>query len=119
MSICNLSEGDQQITYAFFAIARLNGQFRIAGSETSSTAMTHTLMYLVENPRTLKRLCEELDQATACSPPGSVPRYDQVRNLPYLTACINESMRLRPVAATGELTFTKEVAMFDLFLTLL
>ncbi|KAK3804901.1 MAG: cytochrome P450 [Benniella sp.] len=75
--------------------------FMIAGSETSSTAMTHTLMYLVDNPRTLKRLCEELDQATACSPPGSVPRYDQVRNLPYLTACINESMRLRPVAATG------------------
>ncbi|KAF8930172.1 hypothetical protein BGZ58_008423 [Dissophora ornata] len=75
--------------------------FLIAGSETSSTAMTNTLMYLVANPRTLKRLREELDQATASNPSGAVPTYDQVRNLPYLTACINESMRLRPVAATG------------------
>lgn len=76
--------------------------FRIAGSETSSTAMTHTLMYLVQNPKALKRLREELDQATASNPPGALPTYDQVRNLPYLTACINESMRLRPVAASGE-----------------
>ncbi|KAF9947321.1 hypothetical protein BGZ65_008911, partial [Modicella reniformis] len=75
--------------------------FLIAGSETSSTAMTHTLMYLVKNPKTLKRLREELDQATANNLPGAIPVYDQVRNLPYLTACINESMRLRPVAATG------------------
>ncbi|KAF9961169.1 hypothetical protein BGZ70_008346 [Mortierella alpina] len=75
--------------------------FLIAGSETSSTAITNTLMYLVKNPSTLKRLREELDQATASNPMGALPTYDQVRNLSYLTACINESMRLRPVAATG------------------
>ncbi|KAF9969359.1 hypothetical protein BGZ65_012004, partial [Modicella reniformis] len=75
--------------------------FLVAGSETSSTAMTHTLMYLVNNPKALKRLREELDQATVNNPPGALPTYDQVRNLPYLTACINESMRLRPVAASG------------------
>ena len=64
--------------------------------------MTNTLMYLVKNPRTLNRLVRELDQATANNPIGELPTYDQVRNLPYLTACINESMRLRPVAATGK-----------------
>ncbi|KAF9090494.1 hypothetical protein BGX27_002234, partial [Mortierella sp. AM989] len=74
--------------------------FLIAGSETSSTAMTNTLMYLVQNPKTLKKLRGELDQATASNPRGTLPVYDQIRNLPYLTACINESMRLRPVAAT-------------------
>ncbi|KAF9996980.1 hypothetical protein BGZ80_005892 [Entomortierella chlamydospora] len=75
--------------------------FLIAGSETSSTAMTNTLMYLVENPSTLKKLRNELDQATASNPQGASPLYDQIRHLPYLTACINESMRLRPVAASG------------------
>ncbi|KAG0344961.1 hypothetical protein BG004_004049 [Podila humilis] len=75
--------------------------FLIAGSETSSTAMTNTLMYLVKNTRCLNKLVQELDQAIASNPPGAIPTYDQVRNLPYLTACINESMRLRPVAATG------------------
>ncbi|KAF9934226.1 hypothetical protein FBU30_002919 [Linnemannia zychae] len=75
--------------------------FLIAGSETSSTAITVALMYLVKYPKTLRRLREELDQATASNPPDTLPTYDQVRKLPYLTACINESMRLRPVAATG------------------
>ncbi|KAF9202132.1 hypothetical protein BGZ49_007669 [Haplosporangium sp. Z 27] len=75
--------------------------FLIAGSETSSTAMTNTLMYLVENPSTLMKLRQELEQATASNPEDALPMYDQIRNLRYLTACINESMRLRPVAATG------------------
>ncbi|KAF9331192.1 hypothetical protein BGZ91_012214 [Linnemannia elongata] len=75
--------------------------FLIAGSETSSTAITVALMYLVKHPKALKRLREELDQATASNPTGALPTYDQVRKLTYLTACINESMRLRPVAATG------------------
>jgi cytochrome P450 len=47
------------------------------------------------------RLYEELAQATISNPKGSLPTYDQIRSLPYLTACINESMRLRPVAANG------------------
>ncbi|KAG0256656.1 hypothetical protein BG011_004383 [Mortierella polycephala] len=75
--------------------------FLIAGSETSSTALTNTLIFLVRNPKALRRLREELDQATACNPEDALPTYDQIRNLPYLTACLNESMRIRPVAATG------------------
>ncbi|ORZ07952.1 cytochrome P450 [Lobosporangium transversale] len=75
--------------------------FLIAGSETSSTTITNTLMYLLKNPKTLERLREEIDQATANNSAGALPSYDQIRNLPYLTACINESMRLRPVAASG------------------
>jgi cytochrome P450 len=74
---------------------------RIAGSETSSTAITVTLMFLAKNKKKLKRLRAELDQATEYNPAGTLPTYDQVRKLPYLAACINESMRLRPVAATG------------------
>ncbi|KAG0360685.1 hypothetical protein BG005_010151 [Podila minutissima] len=75
--------------------------FLAAGSDTSSTAMTHTLMFLVKNPETLAKLREEMDLATAGNPKGFLPSYDQVRGLEYLTACINESMRLRTVAATG------------------
>ncbi|KAF9429504.1 hypothetical protein BGZ76_001221 [Entomortierella beljakovae] len=75
--------------------------FLVAGSETSSTAMTNTLMFLVKNPGTLKRLRDEIDEATSRNLYGALPSYDQVRNLPYLTACIKESMRLRPVAASG------------------
>ncbi|KAI1320820.1 hypothetical protein EDD11_009777 [Mortierella claussenii] len=58
-------------------------------------------MFLIKDPKKLVKLREELDLATAGNPYGTLPTYDQVRNLPYLTGCINESMRLRPVAATG------------------
>ncbi|KAG0328769.1 hypothetical protein BG000_000317 [Podila horticola] len=75
--------------------------FLIAGSETSSTAMTFTLVFLVQNQDKLTKLREELDLAAANNAPGALPTYEQVRNLPYLTGCINESLRLRPVAATG------------------
>lgn len=64
--------------------------------------MTFTIMYLVKNPDKLAKLREELDLATASNTPGALPTYDQIRNLPYLTGCINESLRLRPVAATGK-----------------
>lgn len=64
--------------------------------------MTFTIMYLVKNPDKLAKLREELDLATASNAPGALPTYDQIRNLPYLTGCINESLRLRPVAATGK-----------------
>lgn len=82
-------------------VAAMTGTCRIAGSETSSTAMTHTLMFLVRHPDLLTRLYKELALATASNPEGSLPTYDQIRNLPFLTACINESLRLRPVAANG------------------
>ena len=64
--------------------------------------MTFTIMYLVKNPDKLAKLRKELDLATASNGPGALPTYDQIRNLPYLTGCINESLRLRPVAATGK-----------------
>ncbi|KAF9369275.1 hypothetical protein CPB97_003724, partial [Podila verticillata] len=64
-------------------------------------ALTFTLMYMVKNTDKLAKLREELDLATANNAPGVLPSYDQVRNLPYLTGCINEALRLRPVATTG------------------
>lgn len=64
----------------------------VAGSETSSTAMTHTPMFLVKNPKKLVKLQEDLDLATTGNPNGYLPTYDQVRNLEYLTASINESI---------------------------
>lgn len=64
--------------------------------------MTFALMYLVENPEKLTKLRKELDLATASNSWGDIPSYDQVRSLPYLTGCINESLRMRPVAATGK-----------------
>ncbi|KAF9976212.1 hypothetical protein BGZ73_008994 [Actinomortierella ambigua] len=75
--------------------------FLIAGSETTSMALTWALIYLVKHPEKLERLREEIDAATSENVYGQIPKLDQVRKLPYLDAVLNESLRLRPVAATG------------------
>ncbi|KAG0048955.1 hypothetical protein BGZ83_006165 [Gryganskiella cystojenkinii] len=105
----SIGEGETGDEYADMVSGKLTDRaveteacvFLIAGSETSSTAMTFTLMYLVENADKLAKLRQELDMAAASNTWGDIPSYDQVRNLPYLTGCINESLRMRPVAATG------------------
>jgi cytochrome P450 len=70
-----------------------------AGSDTTATAMTHCLYYVLRHPRVLEKLRSEIDavlgdQTTAAS-------YDQVKDLKYLRACIDESMRLRPPTSLG------------------
>lgn len=70
-----------------------------AGSDTTATAMTHCLYYILKHPRVLAKLREEIDavlgdQAQAAS-------YEQVKDLKYLRACVDEAMRLRPPTSMG------------------
>ena len=71
-----------------------------AGSDTTSIALTNVIYFLAKHPDKLRKLREEID-ATFNSVPSSVPSYSQVRNLPYLRACLDESMRLRPSLSPG------------------
>lgn len=70
-----------------------------AGSDTSATAMTSVLYHIIKNKRVFKKLREELDQVLGKQ--RCVPTYDQVKNLGYLRACIDEGMRDRPPTGLG------------------
>ncbi|KAL0564287.1 hypothetical protein V5O48_017762 [Marasmius crinis-equi] len=67
----------------------------VAGSDTTSTAMTNLFWCLLAHPETYKRLREEIDREY---PAGTDPLLDTSRhaNMKYLAACLNESMRLLP-----------------------
>lgn len=69
-----------------------------AGTDTTTAALTNTLFLLYKHPKVLARLREELDAATGTA---EVPTYEQVANLPYLRACIEESLRVRPASSFG------------------
>ncbi|CAL1710751.1 unnamed protein product [Somion occarium] len=67
-----------------------------AGSDTTATMMVHTLFFLMQNPDMSKRLQSELDNVYSAG--GEAPDYTKHVELPYLNACINETMRLYPAA---------------------
>ncbi|KAI9654825.1 MAG: hypothetical protein M1821_005819 [Bathelium mastoideum] len=57
-----------------------------------------SIYHLVKDPRTFKKLREELDQVL---PAGkSVATWQAIKESPYLKACIDEALRLHPPVAT-------------------
>ncbi|GAP83892.1 putative benzoate 4-monooxygenase [Rosellinia necatrix] len=89
----------------------------IAGSDTTSNSSCALLYHVVRTPGVLQELQRELDAAI----PGSggdgdgdgdgddddggeakkVPDYESVRNLPYLEAVINETLRIHSTSGIG------------------
>ncbi|KAJ3538505.1 hypothetical protein NM688_g6512 [Phlebia brevispora] len=71
----------------------------IAGSDTTSTALSHLWYFLIRNPNVYKRLRQEVD---AVFPPGDDPLdFKKHVDMEYLNACINETLRLLPPVLDG------------------
>lgn len=66
----------------------------IAGHETSGAVLTWLFLLLAQHPDALNRIHKELDSASGSSP----LTYEHLKQLPYLTASIQETMRLYPPA---------------------
>eukprot|EP00249_Psilotum_nudum_P017408 c26308_g2_i1 orf=397-2097(-) len=64
----------------------------VAGHETTGSVLTWTLYLLSMNPKAYSNTQDELDRVLG----GRNPKYSDIKNLKYLTRCINESMRLYP-----------------------
>lgn len=65
----------------------------IAGHETTAAVLTWALFSLVQAPEALAKAVAEVDAAL---PDGRPPTLDDVGNLPYIRACLAESLRLYP-----------------------
>jgi cytochrome P450 len=70
-----------------------------AGSDTTAAAITSTIYHLISNPTCLAKLREEVESRVSATDPMEIVAYDLVRDLPYLRACIDETLRLRPPIA--------------------
>lgn len=75
-----------------------------AGSATTAIAMTNVLFQLLKNPSSMKKVVQEIDDALSDDEDeaenGVIP-YDKVKHLPYLRACLDESLRLFPPTPHG------------------
>ncbi|KAJ2450983.1 hypothetical protein EV183_003912 [Coemansia sp. RSA 2336] len=64
----------------------------VAGVDTTSAGLTWTMLLLLHNPHVLQRLTREIREKFS---PGHVITFEECRQqLPYLTAVINESLRV-------------------------
>ncbi|KAL1846530.1 hypothetical protein Plec18167_005356 [Paecilomyces lecythidis] len=70
-----------------------------AGHDTTAISLRNTLFFLLKNPRCMKKLREELDEIL--DEGDVVAPYSKVKHLPYLRACIDESLRMMPPVIFG------------------
>lgn len=72
-----------------------------AGFETCGATLPTIVKRVVESSGWQTRLHEELDTAKKAGALNNPPLYDQIVHLPYLTACINEGIRMHPITGIG------------------
>ena len=70
-----------------------------AGSVTTAIAMANVLHQLLKLPKILEKLRVEID--AVMDENEIIAPYEKVRNLPYLRACLDESLRLFPPTSHG------------------
>ncbi|KAF7125852.1 hypothetical protein CNMCM5793_002145 [Aspergillus hiratsukae] len=70
-----------------------------AGSDTTTIVLVGTIFLLTKWPRAAEKLRKELDEELDGG--DGVVAYDSVKNLPYLRACVDEAMRMRPPLRGG------------------
>lgn len=84
----------------------------LAGEDTTAHTLTWALYLLHKNPQVWRELVAEVDAALADTPvPNS---FEAARGLPYIEACVNEAMRLRPVAPMLFMENNRETVLGEL-----
>ncbi|EEU34848.1 uncharacterized protein NECHADRAFT_55048 [Fusarium vanettenii 77-13-4] len=70
-----------------------------AGSDTTGIAMCNVMYWLLKHPDCMTRLREEVDAVLDAD--EVVAPYDKVKHLPYLRACLDETLRISPSTSFG------------------
>ncbi|CAN0841459.1 (S)-N-methylcoclaurine 3'-hydroxylase isozyme 1 (Fragment) [Linum grandiflorum] len=67
-----------------------------AGTDTSSSTIEWMMAELIQNPKCMKRLKQEISSAMDDQQQDAAIKESSVTNLPYLQACFKETLRLHP-----------------------
>mmetsp|Transcript_1357 Transcript_1357/g.4048 ORF Transcript_1357/g.4048 Transcript_1357/m.4048 type:complete len:577 (-) Transcript_1357:297-2027(-) len=87
-------------------IASQINTFMLAGYETTASALAFTVYHLANTPAAESKLIQEVD---AFGGRDAVPSYDDLNSkFPYLTACIDESLRVSAPGAFGTVRLNRE-----------
>ncbi|KAK3337598.1 cytochrome P450 [Cercophora scortea] len=79
-------------------IAYLAGNLMEAGSDTTASTLLSFLLAMIKYPEEFKKAQAEVDRVCGSS---RSPTSDDIDRLPFIKACMDETLRWRPVAAGG------------------
>ncbi|XP_023652422.2 1,25-dihydroxyvitamin D(3) 24-hydroxylase, mitochondrial [Paramormyrops kingsleyae] len=83
-------------------------ELQIGGVETTANSFLWAIFNLSRNPRCQEELLREI---TATVPAGEAPNARHVKQMPFLKACLKESMRLSPSVPFTSRTLDKETVL--------
>jgi len=82
----------------------------LAGEDTTANTLAWMIHLLWRHPAALARAAEEVRRV--CADP-TAPTLDEVAQLDYIDACINETMRLKPVAPQNAMQALRDTTLGD------
>jgi cytochrome P450 len=82
----------------------------LAGEDTTANTIAWMIHLLWRHPEALARATEEVRRV--CADP-TAPTLDEVARLDYIDACINETMRLKPVAPQNGMQALRDTVLGD------
>lgn len=80
--------------------------FLVAGHETTSGLLSFCLYYMVKNPQTIRKAQAEVDEI------GQIT-LDSISKMPYIDACLKETLRLQPTAPMFSVESPEDVELPD------
>ncbi|XP_054906414.1 1,25-dihydroxyvitamin D(3) 24-hydroxylase, mitochondrial [Poeciliopsis prolifica] len=85
-------------------------ELQIGGVETTANSMLWVIFNLSRNPAAQKRLLQEIRDVV---PADQDPCGEHIKSMPYLKACLKESMRLSPSVPFTSRTLDKDTVLGD------
>ncbi|TMS19232.1 1,25-dihydroxyvitamin D(3) 24-hydroxylase, mitochondrial [Larimichthys crocea] len=85
-------------------------ELQIGGVETTANSMLWAIFNLSRNPGAQRKLLEEIREVVA---PDQDPCGEHIKSMPYLKACLKESMRLSPSVPFTSRTLDKDTVLGD------
>jgi cytochrome P450 len=79
----------------------------LAGEDTTANTLAWMIYLLHRHPAALEKACAEVSGK-------ALDRYEDIAALPFIDACINETMRLKPVAPIIILQPTRDTVVADI-----
>ncbi|XP_020839914.1 1,25-dihydroxyvitamin D(3) 24-hydroxylase, mitochondrial [Phascolarctos cinereus] len=85
-------------------------ELQLGAVETTANSLLWVLYNLSRNPWVQKKLLEEIERVL---PEQQTPNAEDLKNMPYLKACLKESMRLTPSVPFTTRTLDQEMVLGD------